>query len=212
MMKRREFTQACALGVVASAWSVPALAQKAGYTELKKPASTSAPAGKIEVVQFFSYGCSHCKNFDPIFEAWVKTLPDDVVVRMVHVGFNKNFEPLQRIFYALESMGALQTMHPKVFKAFQDEKKRLDRPEVLFPWVAEQGLDRARFEAAYNSFSAATQVRRAIQLQDEYQVEGTPAMGIAGRYYTDGTQAGGFEQMIQITNRLIEQERKRAKS
>lgn len=212
MMKRREFAQACALGVVASAWSVPALAQKAGYTELKKPASTSAPAGKIEVLQFFSYGCSHCKSFDPIYEAWAKTVPGDVALRMVHVGFNKNFEPLQRIFYALESLNAVAAVHPKVFKSFQDEKKRLDNPEVLFPWIAAQGLDRAKFEAAYNSFSAATQVRRAIQLQDEYQVEGTPAMGIAGRYYTDGTQAGGFEQMIQITNRLIEQERKRAKS
>ena len=212
MMKRREFAQACALGVVASAWSVPALAQKAGYTELKKPASTSAPAGKIEVLQFFSYGCSHCKNFDPIYEAWAKTVPGDVALRMVHVGFNKNFEPLQRIFYALESLNAMAAVHPKVFKAFQDEKKRLDNPEVLFPWIAAQGLDRAKFEAAYHSFSVATQVRRAIQLQDEYQVEGTPAMGIAGRYYTDGSLAGGFEQMIQITNRLIEQERKRAKS
>lgn len=211
-MKRREFALAGALGVVAGSWSLPVLAQKAGYTELKKPASSSAPAGKIEVLQFFSYGCSHCKSFDPIYEAWAKTVPGDVALRMVHVGFNKNFEPLQRIFYALESLNAVAAVHPKVFKSFQDEKKRLDNPEVLFPWIAAQGLDRAKFEAAYNSFSAATQVRRAIQLQDEYQVEGTPAMGIAGRYYTDGTQAGGFEQMIQITNRLIEQERKRAKS
>ena len=211
-MKRREFALAGALGVVAGSWSLPVLAQKAGYTELKKPASSSAPSGKIEVLQFFSYGCSHCKSFDPIYEAWAKTVPGDVALRMVHVGFNKNFEPLQRIFYALESLNAMAAVHPKVFKAFQDEKKRLDNPEVLFPWIAAQGLDRAKFEAAYNSFSVATQVRRAIQLQDEYQVEGTPAMGIAGRYYTDGSLAGGFEQMIQITNRLIEQERKRAKS
>ncbi len=71
--------------------------------------------------------------------------------------------------------------------------------------MAEQGVDRAKFEAAYQSFSVATQVRQAIQLQDQYQVEGTPAMGIAGRYYTDGSMAGGFERMIQITNQLIEQ-------
>ena len=208
-MKRREFALAGALGVVAGSWSLPVLAQKAGYTELKKPASSSAPAGKIEVLQFFSYGCSHCKNFDPIYEAWAKTVPGDVALRMVHVGFNKNFEPLQRIFYALESLNAVAAVHPKVFKAFQDEKKRLDNPEVLFPWIAAQGLDRAKFEAAYNSFSVATQVHRAIQLQNEYQVEATPAMGIAGRYYTDGSMAGGFERMIQITNQLIEQERKR---
>lgn len=210
MMKRREFALAGALGVVTAGWGVPALAQSDGYLELKKRASVSAPEGKIEVLQFFSYGCVHCKNFDPIFEAWAKTVPNDVVVRMVHVGFNKNFEPLQRIFYALETIGAVGSTHHKVFKAFQEEKKRLNQTDVLFPWVAEQGLDRAKFEAAYNSFSVATQVRRSLQLQDEYQVEGTPALGIAGRYYTDGTLAGGFDKMIQITNKLIEQERKRA--
>ena len=207
-MKRREFAQLALLGAVPSVFSFAAQANS-GYATLKQPASVLAPKGQIEVVQFFSYGCSHCKNFDPVFEAWRKTAAKDVSVRLVHVGFNKNFEPLQRIYYALESLGQAQALNGKVFKAFQDEKKRLDQPEVLFPWVAEQGVDRAKFEAAYQSFSVATQVRLAIQLQDQYQVEGTPAMGIAGRYYTDGSMAGGFERMIQITNQLIEQERKR---
>ena len=207
-MKRREFAQLALLGAVPSVFSFAAQANS-GYATLKQPASVLAPKGQIEVVQFFSYGCSHCKNFDPVFEAWRKTAAKDVSVRLVHVGFNKNFEPLQRIYYALESLGQAQALNGKVFKAFQDEKKRLDQPEVLFPWVAEQGVDRAKFEAAYQSFSVATQVRQAIQLQDQYQVEGTLAMGIAGRYYTDGSMAGGFERMIQITNQLIEQERKR---
>ncbi len=207
-MKRREFAQLALLGAVPSVFSFAAQANS-GYATLKQPASVLAPKGQIEVVQFFSYGCSHCKNFDPVFEAWRKTAAKDVSVRLVHVGFNKNFEPLQRIYYALESLGQAQALNGKAFKAFQDEKKRLDQPGVLFPWVAEQGVDRAKFEAAYQSFSVATQVRQAIQLQDQYQVEGTPAMGIAGRYYTDGSMAGGFERMIQITNQLIEQERKR---
>ena len=207
-MKRREFAQLALLGAVPSVLSFAAQANS-GYATLKQPASVLAPKGQIEVVQSFSYACSHCKNFDPVFEAWRKTAAKDVSVRLVHVGFNKNFEPLQRIYYALESLGQAQALNGKVFKAFQDEKKRLDQPEVLFPWVAEQGVDRAKFEAAYQSFSVATQVRQAIQLQDQYQVEGTPAMGIAGRYYTDGSMAGGFERMIQITNQLIEQERKR---
>ena len=207
-MKRREFAQLALLGAVPSVFSFAAQANS-GYATLKQPASVLAPKGQIEVVQFFSYGCSHCKNFDPVFEAWRKTAAKDVSVRLVHVGFNKNFEPLQRIYYALESLGQAQALNGKVFKAFQDEKKRLDQPEVLFPWVAEQGVDRAKFEAAYQSFSVATQVRQAIHLQAQYQVDGTPAMGIAGRYYTDGSMAGGFERMIQITNQLIEQERKR---
>ena len=100
-------------------------------------------------------------------------------------------------------------MHAKVFEALQAQRKRLDKPEVLFPWIAEQGVDRAKFEEAYKSFGVATKLRRAVQLQEAYKVEGTPALGIAGRYYTDGSMAGGFERMIQLTNGLIAQERKR---
>ena len=207
-MKRREFAQLALLGAVPSVFSFAAQANS-GYATLKQPASVLAPKGQIEVVQFFSYGCVHCKNFDPVFEAWTKVQPKDVSVRLVHVGFNENFAPLQRIFYTLENLGLVDSLHGKVFKAFQEQKKRLDQPDVLFAWVAEQGVDRARFEAVYKSFSMDSQLRQAVQLQDQYQVEGTPAMGIAGRYYTDVTQAGGFERMIQITNRLIEQERKR---
>lgn len=207
-MKRREFAQLALLGAVPAVWSLGVQANS-GYVTLKQPASVLAPKGQVEVVQFFSYGCSHCKTFDPVFEAWQKTAAKDVSVRLVHVGFNKNYEPMQRIYYALESLGQVPALHAKVFKAFQEQRKRLDQPDVLFAWVAEQGLERAKFEAAYQSFSVATQIRQAVQLQDQYQLEGTPAIGVAGRYYTDGSMAGGFEQMVQITNRLIEQERKR---
>ena len=126
------------------------------------------------------------------------------------MGFQSSFEPLQRIYYALEAMGlADQPVHMKVFQALQTERKRLDKPDVLLPWIAEQGVDRAKFEATYKSFGVANKLRRAVQLQEAYHVEGTPALGIAGRYYTDGSMAGGFERMVQITNNLIAQERKK---
>ncbi|GAA3997100.1 thiol:disulfide interchange protein DsbA/DsbL [Comamonas faecalis] len=209
-MKRREFALAAAAASLPALWSLPVQAQSGqGYLELKQRATVSAPAGQIEVIEFFSYGCVHCKNFAPIFEAWKKTVAKDVSVRMVHVGFNKSFEPLQRIFITLETLGQADAMNAKVFKAVQDERKALNKPDVLFPWVAEQGLDRAKFESIYNSFSTASQVKRSMQLQDEYQVEGTPAIGVAGRYYTDGSMAGGFERMVQVTNQLVERERKR---
>ena len=205
-MKRREF----ALGAAAALLpGLPALAQSGkGYVELKQRAPVEAPAGQIEVIEFFSYGCSHCRNFEPIFKNWKKTAPKDVVVRMVHVGFQSSFEPLQRIYYALEAMGKVDAVHGKVFDALQVERKRLDKPEVLFPWVAEQGVDRAKFEEAYKSFGVAGKLRRAVQLQEAYGVEGTPALGIAGRYYTDGSMAGGFDNMLRLTNTLVEQARK----
>jgi len=204
-MKRREF----ALAAAALLPGLPAWAQSdKGYVELKQRAPVEAPAGQIEVIEFFSYGCPHCRHFDPIFTAWKKTQPKDVVVRMEHVGFQSSFEPLQRIYYALDALGKVDAVHGKVFDALQTERKRLDKPEVLFPWIAEQGVDRAKFEAAYKSFGVASKLRRAVQLQEAYGVEGTPALGIAGRYYTDGSMAGGFERMIKLTNDLIAQTRK----
>lgn len=209
-MKRREFTLGAVAVGLPGLLALPAQAQsRPGYTELKERAPVEAPADQVEVVEFFSYGCSHCKNFEPMFSAWKKAAPKDVAVRMVHVGFQASFEPLQRIYYALESLGKVDEVHAKVFDALQAQRKRLDKPDVLFPWIAEQGVDRAKFEEAYKSFGVATKVRRAVQLQEAYQVEGTPALGVAGRYYTDGSMAGGFERMIQLTNTLIAQERKR---
>ena len=209
-MNRREFTLAGALALP-GLLALPARAQSGpGYATLKDRAPVDAPAGQIEVIEFFSYGCSHCKNFEPVFEAWKKAAAKDVAVRREHVGFQSSFEPLQKIFYSLEAMGAVtDEMQNKVFKALQDDRIRLDKPDVLFPWIAEQGVDRAKFEAAYKSFGVATKVRRAVQLQEAYRVEGTPALGIAGKYYTDGSMAGGFERMIQLANNLIAQERKK---
>lgn len=210
-MKRREFALGATALALPGLFSLPVQAQSPqGYVELKKSVPVEAPADQVEVVEFFSYGCVHCKNFEPMFSAWKEAAPEYVSVRMSHVGFNASFEPLQRIYYALEAVDAVNTVHAKVFTALQDERKRLNLPDVLFPWVEEQGVDRAKFEAAYKSFGVATHVRRALQMQEDYQVEGTPALGIAGRYYTDGSMAGGLERMIQVANRLIEQERKRS--
>ena len=211
-MNRREFAFGATALAVPGLLALPAHAQSGtGYNTLKERAPVDALAGKIEVVEFFSYGCSHCKNFEPIFTAWKKAAPADVVVRREHVGFQSSFEPLQRIYYTLETMGpaALDKVHAKVFEALQTERKRLDKPEVLFPWIAEQGIDRAKFEETYKSFGVASKVRRAVQIQEAYHVEGTPALGIAGKYYTDGSMAGGFERMIQITNNLVAQEKKK---
>ena len=127
----------------------------------------------------------------------------------MHVGFSPAFEPLQRIFYALKAMDASsQENSAKVFNAILKEKKRLSQPDVLMPWIAEQGINREKFEAAYKSFGVASQIKRAGQLQDAYQVEATPAFGIAGLYYTDPGMTRGFDNMLKVAEALIEQTRK----
>lgn len=208
-MKRRQFALAAAALPGLLALPVQAQSDK-GYLTLEQPAPVDAPAGQIEVIEFFSYGCPHCMHFEPVFNNWRKTVAKDVMVHQVHVGFNKGFEPLQRIFYALEAMGRLDAMQAKVFDAMQNQRKRLDKPEVLMPWVAEQGLDRAKFEETYKSFGVDSKLRRAVQLQEAYKVQATPSMGIAGRYYTDPDTAlgGGFDAMLKIVDELIAKARK----
>lgn len=209
-MKRREFVLAASAAVAPALWSLPAWAQDAGsYIELGQPVAMNAADGKIEVIEFFSYGCSHCMNFEPIFERWVEAAPEDVVVHRVHVGFNKGYEPLQKIYFSLQAAGLVDELQMKVFEAFQKERIRLDKPEVFFDWVEKQGHDRKKVEAAYNSFGVASQIKQANKLQDAYQVEATPALGIAGRYYSDPGKTRGFEGLIQTTNALLERERKR---
>jgi thiol:disulfide interchange protein DsbA len=222
-MKRRTFALAAAAAVMPASFlaALPAHAQGTpapkGYKAIMPAAPTDAPAGKIDVIEFFQYGCIHCMHFEPVFEKWKQSVPKDVAVRRVHVAFSKEFEPLQRIYFALVALNAPDAIHAKVFAAVQIERLSLDQPAVLFPWIAQQGIDRAKFEQAYNSFGVANQIQRADLLQDAYKVEGTPALGIAGRFYTDPTYAkasaadsDAFAAMTQVADSLIARIRKGA--
>ncbi|MFZ9138533.1 MAG: thiol:disulfide interchange protein DsbA/DsbL [Hylemonella sp.] len=208
-MERRDFCQALAmlgpLGLVVS----PVMAQRAqlrageDYLVLDTPAAVEAPAGKIEVVEFFWYSCPHCNAFEPSFEAWHKRQPKDVAVRRVPVAFRKDFEPQQRLFYTLEAMGLIEKLHAKVFYAIHVERQRLDRPEAIADWAAKQGVDKQKFSEQYNSFTVASKAGRATQLQNAYKVEGVPALGVAGRFYTDGTYAKSMERALLVVDQLV---------
>lgn len=208
-MKRRAFTQATAGAVVAGStlWSVPALAQKleAGtdFQVLDPRAPVEAPAGKIEVVEFFWYSCSHCNAFEPSLEAWSAKLPKDVVLRRVPVAFRDDFVPQQRLYFALEAMGLVGKLHAKVFAAIHVEKQNLARGDAIVEWVAKQGVDKAKFTEQYNSFSVATKASKGTQLQNAYKVEGVPALGVAGRFYTDGSMAKSMGRALQVVDALI---------
>jgi len=214
-MNRREFSAGAACVLATAALGLPHLAwaQKkpedgTDYRLLDKRVAVEAPAGKIEVVEFFWYSCPHCNAFEPRLEAWSKKLPADVVLRRVPVAFRDDFVPQQRLFYALEAMGKLPELHAKVFHAIHTEKQRIDQEATILAWVAKNGVDQAKFQESYNSFSVSTKARRAAQLQDAYKVEGVPALGIAGRYYTDGTMAGNMDRALQVTDFLVADARK----
>ena len=124
------------------------------------------------------------------------------------VAFQDSFAPQQRLYFALEAMGLVDKLHAKVFHAIHVERQRLDQPEAIFEWIAKQGVDKAKFIDQFNSFSASSKLRRATQLQDAYKVEGVPAMGVAGRFYTDGTLGKSMERVLYVVDYLIGEVRK----
>jgi thiol:disulfide interchange protein DsbA len=160
------------------------------------------------VIEFFWYSCPHCNAFEPKLVSWIKRLPPDVTVRRVPVAFRDDFVPQQRLFYTLEAMGKLDELHAKVFNTIHVEHQMIDKEPTILAWAEKNGLDKAKFLETYNSFSVQTKARKATQLQDAYKVQGVPALGIAGRYYTDGSLAGNMDRALQITDYLVAEARK----
>ncbi len=212
MMKRRDFSRACG-AVLTAAAGLPALAQlrfDAGkdYLPLDKPAPIETPSGKIEVVEFFWYNCPHCNACEPALEAWIKRAPKDVAIRRVPVAFSSAFQGQQRLYYTLEAMGLVDKLHGKVFSTIHVERKRLESPEAIADWAAAQGVDKTKFMEQFNSFTVASKANRASQLTAAYKVEGVPAMGVAGRYYTDATLTRNMDRALQVVDYLVGEVRK----
>jgi thiol:disulfide interchange protein DsbA len=210
-MKRREFSLALAAGTLATtpAWSQNAFRNGKDYLTLDKPVASESGNGKIEVIEFFWYSCPHCNSFEPAFERWAKAVPKDVVVRRMHVSFRPDFEPQQRLYFTLEAMNLLETIHPKVFQAIHVEKLPLNTDAAILSWVERQGVDKARFAETAKSFGVATKARRAVQLQNEFRIEGVPSLGVAGRFYIDGSLAGSMDRALKVAESLIAQTRGR---
>jgi protein dithiol oxidoreductase (disulfide-forming) len=210
-MKRRDFSLMASGAALAAgaAWSPVAQAQAAkieageDYVVLEPRAPVEATAGKIEVVEFFWYNCPHCNVFEPQLAPWVKKLPKDVAFRRAPVAFRDDFIPQQRLYYALEALGLVDKLHAKVFTAIHGERLDLSKNAAILDWVAKQGVDKAKFSEQFNSFSVASKATKAAQLQNAYKVEGVPALGVAGRFYTDGSLAKGMERALKVVESLV---------
>jgi thiol:disulfide interchange protein DsbA len=213
-MKRREFSSALALAGLALGATPAARAQSGfvegkDYVKLATPVPTGTP-GKIEVVEFFWYGCPHCNAFEPQLDAWSKKLPADVAFRRVPVGFTALHETHARLFYALEALQQVETLHRKVFAAIHQQRKRLDKEADIVAFATENGLDAAKFTEAFKSFGVATKVRQAKALTEAYKIDGVPSLGIQGRFFTSGSLAGSNDRALAATEYLIGVARKTA--
>jgi thiol:disulfide interchange protein DsbA len=164
--------------------------------------------GKVEVIEFFWYGCPHCYDFEPELNTWLKRQPKDVTFRKVPVAFRDDFVPHSQLFYALESMGKGEAMNEKVMYAMHKENKRLMTENEIADWVASQGIDRNTFLASYRSFAVISKARAARQMADAYRIDGVPTIVMQGRYVTSPSIAGTKAKAIAVMDHLEQKIRK----
>jgi thiol:disulfide interchange protein DsbA len=214
-MNRRQLSTALFLAAIAAGASpiLPAAAQAAGpvegkdFSRVETPQPPTAPAGKVEVLEFFSYACPHCSTFEPTLESWAKQLPADVSLRRVPVPFLMNADNFMKTYYALEALGAVQAVQLKIFRAIHVERQRLDTGENIAAFVGKNGVDAAKFLDAFKSFSVATAVTRAKKMVADYKVESVPTLVVAGRWMTSPSQAGSSERALAVVDQLVQRTR-----
>jgi thiol:disulfide interchange protein DsbA len=215
-MNRREFSKQSLSALGLGMAGAPMLSSAQGgdpvegtnYIKLGAAAPTAAPAGKIEVVEFFWYGCPHCYHFEPSLNAWIAKLPADVAFRRVPVVFRENpFGIHQRIYYTLEAMGLL-ALHGKVFHARHEENLPLDKPDLIADFMVKQGVDRAKFMAVLDSFAVQTKCRQARTLAEAYKIDGVPTVGIGGQFTTSISLNGTPEKALATVDFLVNRLRK----
>ena len=210
-MNRREFALA-SIGTSLAGLAGPLRAQGGAPvegTDFKRVAQPVAvPEGKVDVVEFFGYWCPHCHAFEPALDAWVRKLPPQVAFRRMAVAFNAAQEPMQRLYFALESLGLVDSLHRKVFAALHVGHQRLDKDADIAAWAQSAGADGAKIVDTMKSFSVATKVRQARQLAEAFRIEGVPTLGIQGRYMTSPSIAGTPERALAVADALIALSRK----
>jgi len=173
------------------------------YKLLNPPQPASAK--KIEVLEFFFYGCSHCFHLHPNLSAWEKTMPKDVELVYVPTIFRDSWEPMARTFYALESLGQQHQLHDALYKAWNVSNEDLSDEARITNFLAQRGVDRAKFSAAYNSFAMQSRILRSKQMIRSYGISGTPTLVVDGRYLITGLQPA---DAIRVLGDVIEMVRK----
>ncbi len=171
-----------------------------------RPSQPSDTPGKIEVIEFFSWGCPHCATLHPKLTQWLPSLPKDAVFKRVPVGFGRpSWQALARAYYALEATGDLARLDAPMYQAIHERNLPLADEASIASWVAKQGVDRAAFVSAYNSFGVGNKVARAEELTRRYRVSAVPTFTVAGRY---AVIAHTEEQTLATASQLVARARK----
>jgi protein dithiol oxidoreductase (disulfide-forming) len=172
------------------------------YSRMKIPHAVDT-GKKIEVIEFFSYGCPHCADLESYLQTWFKTLPPDVQFRRVPVMFQDRWKPLAKIYYTLEAMGEDVRLSPEVFKAIHVSGQPLYQDKVFFDWAAGKGLDRTKVADIYNSFGVDSKLKRAQLLTQEYNVQAVPMVAVDGKFVTSSDRVGGHPGVPAALDALV---------
>ncbi|MEK8030393.1 thiol:disulfide interchange protein DsbA/DsbL [Ideonella sp. DXS29W] len=200
-------TAGVGLGTSAQAQGGPVEGQH--YQKLAQQVPVAA-SGKIDVVEFFWYGCPHCYALEPFVEQWSSKVAGDINFRRVPVGFGPQHEFHQKVFYTLEALGQLGALHRKFFDSIHKDHKRMNTEGEVVAFATANGLDGAKFAETMKSFTVIGKVRQAKQLADAYHVDGVPTIGVQGRFTTSASMAGGAEQTFRVVDFLVDKARKPA--
>lgn len=205
-----------ALAAGGGAWAQPAF--KEGFHYKRLPSRLPGTAGKIDVLEFFWYGCPHCHAFEPVLAPWIKQLPPNVEFRHVHVFFGERTRGHQRLFFTLNAMGVEHQFRGAIFKAIHEQGNLLETPEAMLKLLKPLGLDEAKFGATWKSFEpksfSAARVDAANRLATAYDLDGVPAMGIGGLFLTSPGMAARGERVseaesgrrcLQVADLLLKQ-------
>ncbi len=186
--------------VAAALLAVPLGAGAQQVIEIKPPVQVEGTS-KIEVLEFFWYGCIHCYTLEPALESWIKTLPKDVEFRRVPAVFNERWGLDASIYYAMEALGLVDKLHRPLFDAIHKNRLRTDNQQEFSEWLTRQGVDAQKFVETVQSFGVRSKTRRAVQLTVAYKIDGTPAMAVHGRY-TIPAQANLFQVVESAVERV----------
>jgi thiol:disulfide interchange protein DsbA len=193
---------AAALGAAPLVAPLASFAQ-ANFIEIVPPVPVDSAPGKIEVIEFFWYGCIHCYNLEPRLEAWLKKLPSDAEFKRIPAVFNARWAADAATFYAFEAMGVLPRVHKPFFDAIHRDHLDSANPQALDEWLGKNGVDPRKFQETVKSFGVQSKVRRASQLTVASKIDGTPALTVQGRY-----MIGGSDSMLDTASKLIDTVRK----
>ena len=196
--------------ILVLAWAMTVQAQTyvegEHYTKLNKAQATQS-GNKVEVIEFFWYGCPQCYKFEPTVAKWKKNKPANVHFIRVPAPLNPSWMPHTKAYYALEIMGKGEQYHEALFNAIHVDRKRIFDMDAITNFLVGLGVDENAFNSSINSFAVETRARQAQQLSKNHQLNGVPMMAVNGKYTISAQQAGGYQKMIDITNYLVNKEK-----